>query len=62
MLRRTTLLLLLTLLTLPGAARGQESFTAVRDAYLAKIYDDLAALDRVALVDQVAEFDSRDAA
>ncbi|MHC4472354.1 MAG: HEAT repeat domain-containing protein, partial [Planctomycetota bacterium] len=38
------------------------SFTAVRDAYLAKIYDDLAALDRVALVDQVAEFDSRDAA
>jgi Mg-chelatase subunit ChlD len=55
-------LLLVPLLLPSGPVRGQDSFAATRDAYLAKIYVDLNHLDRIALVDQVAEFDSRDAA
>ena len=59
--RRFVLLLpLLLLLTTP--ARGQEPFKPVKDAYLARIFDDHSEADRIGLVDKVAAFDSRDAA
>ena len=59
---RRFVLLLPLLLLLATPAQGQEPFKPVKDAYLARIFDDHSEADRIGLVDKVAAFDSRDAA